>query len=173
MLQQVREIAQPSVVLLESRSGLHDIAAATVTDLQAHVPLFGTDSATSWQDYEILFGHWQELGLASSIRERLSIVSSLTPDIDTEAYVQRFRKRAWALFQDHLYDTVESTEAPYGFTFDMQGEGVPHDPLPIQWTRGFAAGASLHRIEDSTVEQAYGRFLRRFDELHGNGGAGP
>ncbi len=174
MLQQIREIAQPSVVLLESRSGLHDIAAATVTDLQAHVLLFGTDSATSWQDYEILFGHWRELGLAGRIRERLSIVSSLTPDIDTEAYVQSFRERAWTLFQDHLYDTVESTEAPYGFTFDMQGEGVPHDPLPIQWTRGFAAGASLHDIEDSTVEQAYGRFLRRFDELHGNGGgAGP
>ena len=169
MLQRVQEIVKPSVVLLESRSGLHDIAAATVTDLQAHVLLFATDSPTSWQDYGILFRHWKDLGLAASIRERLSIVSSLTPDTETENYVKCFRERAWALFQDHLYDNVESSEEPYGFTFQLLEDGAPHDPLPIHWTRGFAAGASLRDLEDSTVEQAYGRFLERFDELHRTG----
>ena len=169
MLRATRQATKPSVVLLEGRSGLHDIAAATVTDLQAQVLLFGTDSPTSWQDYGILFAHWKELGLASAIRERLSIVSSLTPDIDTEDYLHSFREKAWALFQDHLYDNVESTEAPYGFAFEMLEDGAPHDPLAIHWTRGFAAGASLRRLEGSTVEQAYGRFLDRFDELHGVG----
>ena len=173
MLQAVRNATNPTVVLLESRSGLHDIAAATVTDLQAQVLLFGTDSPTSWQDYGILFEHWKELGLASAIRERLSIVSSLTPDIETENYLHGFREKAWALFQDHLYDNVESPEAPYGFAFEILEDGAPHDPLAIHWTRGFAAGASLRRLEGSTVEQAYGRFLERFDELHGVGdGAG-
>ena len=174
MMNRVQEVVRPSVVLLESRSGLHDIAAATVTDLQAHVLLFATDSPTSWQDYGILFRHWKDLGLAASIRERLSIVSSLTPDIETEDYVKGFRERAWALFQDHLYDNVESSEDPYGFAFEVLEDRAPHDPLPIHWTRGFAAGASLHRLEDSTVEQAYSQFLERFDELHGTGtGAGP
>ena len=166
MLNRVQEVVKPSVVLLESRSGLHDIAAATVTDLQAHVLLFATDSPTNWQDYGILFRHWKELGLATSIRERLSIVSSLTPDIETENYVKHFRERAWALFQDHLYDNVESSEAPYGFAFEVLEDRAPHDPLPIYWTRGFAARASLRDLEDSTVEQAYGRFLERFDDLH-------
>ena len=165
MLTRLRGIVKPDIVLLESRSGLHDIAAATVTDLGAQVLLFGTNSETSWQDYGILFDHWNRLGLAADIRKRLSIVSSLTPDIDTDDYLRRFRRRAWALFQDHLYDNLESSEEPYGFAFEMLEEFAPHDPLPIYWTRGFAAGASLRRIEGSTVEQAYGRFLERFDAL--------
>ena len=98
MLQKLSLIAKPSIILLESRSGLNDIAAATVTDLNAHALLFGTNSETSWQAYGILFKHWNRLGLAHAIRERLSIVSGLTPDINTEEYVKRFRERSWALF---------------------------------------------------------------------------
>ena len=165
MLRKLRRTTKPSIVLLESRSGLHDIAAATVTDLNAHVLLFGTNSETSWQDYRILFQHWSKLYLAEAIRERLSIVSGLTPDIETEDYLKRFRERAWALFQDHLYDSAESTTEPYGFAFEVLEDQAPHDPLPIHWTRGLAAGASLRYIEGTTVEQAYGRFLERFDAL--------
>ena len=172
MLQELRRVAKPSTVLLESRSGLHDIAAATVTDLNAHVLLFGTNSETSWQDYGILFGHWRELKLAEAIRERLSIVSGLTPDIETEDYIKRFRERAWALFQDHLYDSADSAADPYGFAFEVLEDQAPHDPMPIHWTRGLAAGASLRHIEGTTVEQAYGRFLERFDGLRENAGAG-
>lgn len=169
MLRKLRQLTTPSIVLLESRSGLHDIAAATVTDLNAHVLLFGTNSETSWQDYGILFRHWSKLELAEAIRERLSIVSGLTPDIDTEDYLKRFRERSWELFQDHLYDSVEPTA--YGFAFEVREEQAPHDPLPIHWTRGLAAGASLRHIEGTTVEQAYGGFLERFDGLlHTNAG---
>ena len=81
---------EPTVVLLESRSGLHDIAAATVTDLNAQVLLFAVDSESNWTDYDILFRHWQNDDLATKIRERLSIVSALTPEIDTERYLQDF-----------------------------------------------------------------------------------
>ena len=44
LLEALRAAAKPSIVLLESRSGLHDIAAATVTDMNAQVLLFATDS---------------------------------------------------------------------------------------------------------------------------------
>ena len=165
MLRKLRRLVKPTVVLLESRSGLHDIAAATMTDLNAHVLLFGTDSDTTWQDYGILFAHWQELGLARDIRERLSIVSSLTPEVDTEAYMERFRERSWTLFQDHVYDHVESTAEPDDFTFDLDEDDAPHDPIPIHWTRGLAAGASLRDFEHTTVAQAYSRFLSRVDRL--------
>lgn len=165
MLEKLREVAKPTAVVLESRSGLHDIAAAAVTDLNAHVLLFGTNSESSWQDYRILFGHWNKLDLARAIRERLSIVSGLTPDIDTDRYLQRFRERSWALFQDHLYDSVESDADPYGFAFELLEEDAPHTPLPIHWNRGLAAGASLRHLEGTTVEQAYSGFLERFDAL--------
>ena len=165
MLCQLRQIVKPTIVLLESRSGLHDIAAATITDLNAHVLLFGTDSETSWQDYGILFEHWRQLDLARDIRGRLSIVSSLTPDVDTEAYIERFRERSWTLFHDHLYDRVESAAELDDFTFDLDEDGAPHDPIPIHWTRGLAAGASLRHFEDTIVARAYSRFLARIDQL--------
>ena len=166
LLQKLRQTVQPTTVLLESRSGLHDIAAATVTDLSAHVLMFGTNTETSWQDYGILFEHWTRLELARDIRSRLSIVSSLTPEVGTEEYLRSFRERSWALFQDHVYDEIESADEPYGFAFELHDDDAPHNPLPIHWTRGFAAGASLQYLEGTTVEQAYSAFLARFDELH-------
>ena len=165
LLRALRAATDPSVVLLDSRSGLHDIAAATVTDMNAQVLLFATDSETTWQDYSILFRHWRELGLAREIRKQLSIVSSLTPDIQTRQYVDRFRERSWSLFQDYLYDDLDSADEPYGFAFELLEDHAPHDPIPIHWTRGLATGASLRAIEGKTVDQAYGDFFARFDSL--------
>ena len=157
----------PTVVLLESRSGLHDIAATAVTDLNAQVLLFATDSASTWQDYEILFHHWYSHGLAASIRERLSIVSALTPEIDTGDYLEGFKERSWNLFQEHLYDELGADEDPAAdrFAFDLKDEQAPHDPLFILWNRGLAAGASLRDLEQAPVNLAYTEFLRRFGQL--------
>lgn len=158
------------MVLLESRSGLHDIAAATVTDLDAQVLLFATDSESNWTDYEILFRHWQEHRLAPNIRERLSIVSALTPELHTDEYLSGFRERAWDLFRDYLYDEVaEGTESGDPFSFDLLDEDVPHNPIAIHWNRGLAAGTSLRNLEPTTLNQAYAPFLRQFDELIGAG----
>ncbi len=165
LLSMLRGVVEPTIVLLESRSGLHDVAAATVTDLDAHVLLFAVDSETSWEGYGTLFEHWRRQDLARRIRQRLSIVSSLTPDVGTEAYIERFRERSWDLFQDHLYDKQDSPEESDGFVYDLLGHHAPHDPFVVHWTRGLAAGASLRTIEGTTVDQAYSGFLQRFDEL--------
>ena len=165
MLSQLEETYSPSIVLLESRSGLHDIAAATVTDLDAQVFLFAVDSESHWTDYGILFEHWRRHGLARKIRERLSIVSGLTPDLDPGSYLERFREQAWDLFR-YLYDAVAPSESPGDeFSFDLHEEDAPHDPIPIHWTRGFSSGSSLHRLDQQTVSQAYWQFFRRFDAI--------
>jgi hypothetical protein len=166
LLERLEGDLDPTVVLLESRSGLHDIAAASVTDIDARVLLFAIDSNSTWTDYGILFRHWREHGLAGRIRDRLSIVSALTPELDTERYLQRFREKAWNLFRDGLYGDVEPSEDsgdPY--TFDRDEEDAPHVPFAIHWTRGLAAGASLIALEATPVLQAYRDFLRRFDGL--------
>ena len=150
MLSQLEEKYKPSIVLLESRSGLHDIAATTVTDLDAEVLLFAVDADSHWTDYEILFRHWQSHGLASKIRERLSIISALTPEVDTKQYLRRFQERAWSLFRDHLYDEVSSDHSGDQFSFDLNDENAPHNPIPIYWTRGLAAGASLRDVGEGT-----------------------
>ena len=166
LLNHLETACEPTVVLLESRNGLHDIAAATVTDLNAEILLFAIDSASNWTDYNILFHHWQTHDLAPKIRERLSIVSALTPELDTEQYLRRFQERAWDLFRDSLYDDVDPLdESGAEFSFALDADPAPHNPLPIHWTRGLASGASLRNLETTTVEQAYAEFLRRFDQL--------
>ena len=157
---------EPTIVLAESRSGLHDIAAATVTDLDAEVLLFAIDSESHWTDYRILLDHWSTHGLATKIRERLSIVSALTPELGVEEYLQGFREQAWNLFRDRLYDDVPpSKDVGVNFSFDLLAEDAPHDPIAIHWTRGLAAGASLRNLEKIPVRHAYAQFLKWFDKL--------
>ena len=175
MLSRLEERHEPTFVLLESRSGLHDVAAAAVTDLGADVLLFATDSESTWTDYGILFRHWRNRGLATAIRERLSIASALTPELDTERYLQGFRQRAWDLFRDHLYDEVDSSSRPGDeFSFGLDADDAPHRPAPILWNRGLAAGASLRDLEKTpAVRQAYTAFLEWFDERVGRGAETP
>ncbi len=164
---------KPGVVLLESRSGLHDIAAATVTDLGARVMLFAVDSPSTWTAYRILFDHWRAQGIASRIRERLSIVSALTPPLapgSRREYLERFREKSWGLFRDHLYDSLEPSlepadDSPNAVSWDLEDEDAPHSPFVVDWNLGLAGG-SLRDLEGSTVEQAYSSFLHRFDQLH-------
>ena len=163
LLSRLEEIQKPTVVLLESRSGLHDIAAATVTDLNARVLLFAADSESTWTDYGILFRHWQSHDLARSIRERLFTVSALTPELDTELYLQRFQQQAWNLFRDHLYDEIAPANTGDEFSFGLDDDEAPHHPIPIHWNRGLAAGASLRFLDRAAVYQAYAAFLEWFD----------
>ena len=158
---------QPTVVLIESRSGLHDIAAATVTDIDADVLLFAVDSPSNWIGYGILFDHWTNLGLAPHVRDRLSMVSALTPELGAEEYVDRFRENAWNLFRDRLYDRLAGPdESADAVSYDLSSEEAPHNPLVIRWNRGLAAGTSLRRFEETSVDQAYSPFLRGFDRMH-------
>lgn len=169
MLTRLEEAVEPTIVLLESRSGLHDIAAATVTDLDAEVLLFAVDAVSHWTDYDILFSHWRNLDLARKIRQRVRIVSALTPGSDPEPYLRRFRERSWTLFNNHLYDDVEvSGDATAAFSFDLPDRDGPHEPVPVLWTVGFASGASLRHLEPSTVTPAYTQFFERFDDIMGS-----
>lgn len=153
---------QPTVTLIESRSGLHDIGAATVTDAGADVLLFAMDSANHWDNYGVLFRNWQSRGLATQIRERLSIVSALTPVNDQPAYLASFRERSWDLFRDHLYDAVKAEYGGSEFSFNLDDDDAPHTPLPIYWTLGLASGGSLLNLDETSLGGAYARFLSRF-----------
>ena len=84
------------------------------------------------------------------------------------------RRNRAGLFREHLYDDGAASANPNGeFSFDLDDERAPHAPLAVHWTRGLAAGTTLRLLERSTVEQAYARFLNRFDRLmkvSGDGG---
>jgi hypothetical protein len=167
MLSLLEQEFSPSVILMESRSGLNDIAASAVTDLGAHVLLFITDSESNWTDYEILFEHWLRLGLAEKIRDRISTVSALTPFLETQAYLGNLRERAWHLFRDYLYDEIAPNSSNIDqFSFDLDDSDAPHNPLVIKWLAELAAGTSLVNSGFGTATGAYDEFFERFDSLY-------
>jgi len=156
----------PDVVLLDSRSGLHDLAAALVTDIEAFVLLFGAGSQQTFSAYKLLFRHWLEHGAAEQIRERVKMVAAMVPEIEPTEHVDRFREASWDLFRDHLYDQVQVEDAEgEAFSFDLNDLSGPHDPLPVYWHRGLAALPSLRAMEESTLQAAYASFLNGLDPL--------
>jgi hypothetical protein len=171
LLQALEERERPDVVLLDSRNGLHDVAAAAVMDVQAQMLLFAVDSQATWGAYRMLLEHWKAHEVVTAIRERLSLVAALVPELETEDYLERFRERAWDLFRESLYDEVPAGDAAESdsdlFSFDFADEDAPHNPLPVYWNRGLAARTSLRALEDSILSLAYGVFLNRFDQLWG------
>ena len=173
LLGELEKAATPTITLIESRSGLHDIAAATVTDLDAEVLLFASGADGGWLDYDMLFRHWNRQQLSRQIRDRLAVVAALAPQDGREAHMREFRMRAWDLFRNHLYDAVDDRDGPAEcvsgssdleeiFYFDLQDRHAPHAPLEINWTRGLASGAPVMKLEESILLSAYGRFVEPF-----------
>ncbi len=141
MLEALEAREKPDVVLIDSRAGLHDLAAAAITGLADTALLFATDSAQTWQGYRQLFIHWQRRpDVVRHVRERLAIVRALTPKSDREAGVQRFQQRAYELFAETLYDAIPpnaaDSEADY-FHPSQTDEAAPHFPILVDWDERF------------------------------------
>lgn len=155
---------RPDVVLLDSRSGLHDVASAVVTDVGAQVLLFAVGSDQTWCGYRLLFEHWQRHDAARIIRERLRVVASMVPETGRAEYLSAFREASWDLFREHLYDEVVEG-ALDGFSYDLMDDAGPHAPLLTYWSRGFASLSNLASLDPQLVEAAYGPFLDGIQEL--------
>jgi MinD-like ATPase involved in chromosome partitioning or flagellar assembly len=127
---------RPDVILLDSRAGIHDIAAIAITQLADLSLLFGTDSTSSWGGYRALFRQWrQPAERAQAIRERLRMVAAMVPRERREEYLEEFRDHAQACFAATLYDDVPSdsvsAEDVELYNPGPDDEEAPHSPLPI------------------------------------------
>jgi len=134
MVEGIEEKERPDVVFLDSRAGLHDIAAVAVTRMDAETLLFAVESAQTWAAYGLLFRHWKTHPQVSDFRTRLQMVASMVPETGGEAYLARFREHAWDLFRDNIYDEADAKDAD-AFNFNLDDAAGPHSPLPILWSR--------------------------------------
>ncbi|MEU0687708.1 KGGVGR-motif variant AAA ATPase [Streptomyces uncialis] len=163
---------RPDVVLLDSRAGIHDVAAVTISRLCDLALLFGADNAQTWAGYGDLFAAWRTSGQAREIREKLRMVASMVPDSvhhSMDTYLDSFRARAYECFAT-LYDDVipasdrESGPAalPEPFSPSLTDDSAPHDPLPILFEPGLIGldpGTSPHWQDRAFVRAAYRDFL--------------
>lgn len=163
--QQVEERSRkPDVVLLDSRAGIHDIAAVAITQLSDLSLLFAADNPQTWAGYRMLFKQWQNslsIDALNSVRKRLRMVASMTPPSRAEAYLEVFRDNAQQCFADTLYESSEPDDFE-AFNFAPQDPQGPHFAYPILFSSDLVALNPLATSDwhiNPLVAAAYNDFL--------------
>lgn len=162
---------EPDVVLLDSRAGLHDVAAVALTRLDALNLLFAVNTDQTWDGYGYLFEHWRALWRLDrdafrSLRGRLQVVAGQIPELEQNDYFERTRANAYELFLK-LYDEAEPEDVE-AFNYAIDDEDAPHHPLRVHWNRVFQEYDPQRRAGAVTPEQlqaAFGSFLARATAL--------
>jgi hypothetical protein len=164
---ELEAIEKPDVVLLDSRAGLHDLAAISIAGLATLALLFATDAAQNWQGYQQLFQHWQRRpAVLRHIRKRLAIVQALFPESDQQARATLFLQHSYDLFSGTLYDQIEpGADTPLdAFNFSLGNEDAPHFPLRVRWSQRLQEFDPLLPVEkggvgDADIDSAFGPFF--------------
>jgi hypothetical protein len=168
LLQHLEELHEPDLVILDSRAGLHDIAAMAITRLGATSLLFAVDTPQTWDAYRLLFESWREHPeRALAFRERLKVVAALTPETHTSTYLDALRDHAYDLFQATLYEDAAANDTA-AFNFDLADDAAPHTPLRIHWARTFQQFDPVRTPDALTQEQlssGFGDFVSGVHEL--------
>lgn len=169
MVEQLEAQEAPDVVLIDSRAGLHDLAAVAITSLADTALLFATDGIQSWSGFGQLFSHWQHRpDVAKHVRERLLIVRALAPKADREASVRGFQRQAYELFANTLYDELPADHGDDSELFHPgeKDESAPHFPVLVDWDERFQEFDPMLRPEDggatqAQIEGAFGQLIAR------------
>lgn len=170
---------RPDVVLLDSRAGIHDIAAVTISRLCDLALLFGADTRQTWEGYGDLFAAWRSRGQAGAIREKLRMVASMVPDSPQrpmDAYLESFRERSWecfsVLYDDDAPDPETGSLVPGAFSPALEDDSAPHHPLPILFESGLVgldADSTPDWQDRAFVQAAYRDFLETATRLISDG----
>lgn len=156
----------PDVVLIDSRAGLHDLAAVSIMGLSTIALLFAVDSAQTWQGYRLLFSQWQCYpAMLKMIRDRLVLVEALFPETDQADRADLFLENAYTLFSDTIYEQIQPGKSPdpLVFNFDINDTSSPHYPLRIKWSARFQELNPLLLakgiITEADIIAAFGDFI--------------
>ena len=159
LCEKIAEVHAPDIILIDSRSGLHDIAALSIVGLSDMTLLFGIDSEQSWQGYETLFDFWKSRPeVARHVREKLKIVQSLLPETDQVNKSRLFRQKAFDIFSKYLYDNIDpvidvADELIESYSFEENDDVAPHNPIRIMWNNRFQEFSPLLLAEEIVTEQ--------------------
>ena len=163
LVERIETDEKPDIVLLDSRAGIHDIAAVLVTRMDADTLLFTVDSPQTWAAFTFLFRHWKDHPGVRNFRQRLQMVAGMVPETGRDDHLKRFCEHSWDLFRDHLYDETQASTDDV-FSFDLDSEEAPHYPLPVFWNRAlqeFDPTRSPSGIDEQIAEASLGIFMTK------------
>jgi hypothetical protein len=168
---------EPHVVLIDSRAGMHDISAATLTRLGARTLLFAMDTEQTWRGYHLLFSHWRYPPRISEIRDgelrgSLRMVAAAIPQAESpEAYLASFSRNACDVWRGTLYEEIPPEDDPTFdqrrdyFNYDEGDREAPHFPIPIFWHGAYTLFDPMNarrreaQLAEGNIEMAFGRFI--------------
>lgn len=188
LLRELENHVKPDVVLIDSRSGIDDIASACVTGLGANlVLLFALEGMQTWNGYRMLFDQWKRAHVAKEMRDRLNIVAAIVPETDRIKYLEGLRENAYHVFSDMLYDEIAPADPAVigrneskggkwqvgdfveGWSFDEADESAPHYPWAVNWHRGFLGLRSLHgrmiSIDAQEIQAVFGQLIKGISDI--------
>ncbi|WP_422632056.1 KGGVGR-motif variant AAA ATPase [Pseudokineococcus marinus] len=169
-----RRSREPDLVLLDSRAGLHDIAAAVVTRLAGTTLVFSGDSEATWIGYGNLASEWgSNAALATRMRSNIKMVASLAPDVGEEAYLARFAERSYACWSS-IYDDLQAGDAydEDAYNPPPNDTSAPHYPLPITFDptlRHLERASFLAAFESRVAQAAFQRFTQGVQDIIDSG----
>jgi CheY-like chemotaxis protein len=167
-ISRVEESLQPDVVLLDSRAGLHDIAAMAVTRLQALALLFAVNTRQTFDAYRLLFESFRRHPqLASGFRNNLQAVAALVPPTERSEYLGSIRTNLYNLFAKNVYEEETGASSDV-FNFSVEDPDAPHAAIPIHWYQWFLDFDPIGRpdaLESREVRAAFGAFTDRATQL--------
>lgn len=170
LLEKLEQELVPEVVLIDSRAGLHETAAAAILHLDADVLLFATDQPTVWEGYRYLLAQLAQMAHIRTNgdddwRRRLKMVFARAPE--TQAALDGFRARAYRLWLDCLYDEDPADGGVDRFTFAEVDDAAPHDPLLIlndPRFEQFNPLDHLNHVGAAAIAATFGPFMAALDE---------
>lgn len=169
LLQQLEAQEKPDIVLLDSRAGIHDIAAIAITRLTDIAFLFAVNTPQTWQAYSYLFSHWKKWNVnLTTFRENLKIVAGMVPELGREDYISRCRESAYNLFLETIYEKTAAEELDT-FNFSLDDNSAPHFPVEVLWNITFQEfnpqAEDYFRINGAQLNACYGNFLQAATQL--------
>jgi hypothetical protein len=172
MLGRLEGAEKPDVVLLDSRAGMHDIAATLLVRVPDALRLiFASHSPQTWAGYRRMFEHWRSYPRhLASFRDGLQLVDAMMPETGRDEHQHAFSSAAYSLFNETLYEDVPPGSDGEGiYNFPEEDTDAPHSAPAILWDRKFMefdpteSSSSFH--DEDLIRLCYGEFLATIDEL--------
>lgn len=168
LISELEKRIKPDITILDSRAGLHDIAATSITRLGSTSLLFGFDNYQTWAAYSALFDNWHRFhDRANNFKTDLKMVAAQVPETNAATYLEEYRQNSYSIFEKYLYEQAGPTDTN-SFNFDVNDSEAPHFPLRINWSRSFQQFDPVNKKSELTEEQiesAFGEFVREISML--------
>ena len=163
LLKQVKSTLKPDWILLDARTGIHDLGGLAMHAF-AHIDvLLGRDGRQGREGLRLCL---QALARRRSPEDILTLlVHALAPAPLDDPQISRpiqlaFRREAYELFRETVYATLDDASLP-----STEDSGAPHAPYPVPLDPTLGRLETILTMDELTARSYYTEIVERLREL--------